>query len=74
MPIPNGEVIRSLESWLEDARKGDLQGIFVVGCYGPLDYDEEMVSDDPADLICEVRGAVIRMRLPDDEDEGEITQ
>lgn len=46
----------------------------MVGCYGPLDYDEEMVSDDPADLICEVRGAVIRMRLPDDEDEGEITQ
>ena len=57
---PDPDVVEALTNWLEDAKRGELRGVFMVGQYADGSSGEEYVTGDLPDLLCDVRGAVIR--------------
>ena len=59
---PDPDVIAALTRWLADAKDGDLQDVFIVGRFASGEYGDEMIVADLPDMLCQVRGVVIRLQ------------
>lgn len=63
----NRELVGMLESLLDAARSGEIDGMFAV-LHAPADdsYDSCYSTDDMGDMLVQVRTEVIRAQLPVD--------
>jgi hypothetical protein len=55
-------VIELLETWLAEARTGELTAVALVGRYRDGEYGEQSATDDLPDMVLEMRSAVIRFQ------------
>ena len=60
---PNRDVVAMLGGWLGEAAEGRITAVLIVGRRPDGEYVEAWVAEDLADMVCELRGTVIRAQL-----------